>query len=134
MKTLISALGALMLLGAGAASAANAPTPDCNNATTQTDMAICAGKALREADTALNRNYGVVMARLSPDGKKALRDAQRAWLVFRDKQCFFESNGKDGGSIAPLTARNCAQRLTDQRAKALAAFKTCEEGDTSCPR
>ncbi len=131
MKTVIFAIALLLASGA---SAAGTPTPDCSQAQSQADMSACAGKTLKAADSALNRTYAVVMARLSPAGKKTLRDAQRAWIAFRDKECFFESNGNDGGSISPMIASNCAEALTDQRAKALAAFKTCEEGDLSCPR
>jgi uncharacterized protein YecT (DUF1311 family) len=97
-------------------------------------MTICSSQSLLVSNSALNRDYAVVMARLSPNGKKALRNAQRAWIVFRDKQCFFESNGDDGGSLAAMTANNCARALTDQRATALAALKTCAEGDVACPR
>ena len=121
----------LLVLGAGRVAA---QTPDCRNPVTQGDMSICAGLAAKQSDAALNRNYVAVMARLSPPGKAALRDAQRAWISFRDKQCFFESNGNDGGSIAPMIASACAQALTDQRARALERFKTCADGDTSCPR
>ena len=131
MNHLIGAVGIALVF---AASGASAQAPDCSNAASQAAMSICAAQALRASDAELNRTYNVVMARLSPDSKKALRDAQRAWMAFRDKECFFESNGNDGGSIAPMTVSYCAQALTEQRAKALAAFKTCEEGDLSCPR
>lgn len=131
MSFIIRAVGSLIFL---TASGVSAETLECANASSQAAMSACAGTALRPADAALNRNYTIVMTRLSPSGKKALRDAQRAWLAFRDKECFFESNGNDGGSIAPMIVSNCAQALTDQRAKALAAFKTCQEGDISCPR
>lgn len=118
------------MLVAGPVAAQNV---DCANADSQAEMNICADKAAKQADAKLNRVYAQVMSRLSPAGKIRLRDAQRAWLAFRDKECAFESNGSDGGSAAPMTKLNCVATLTDNRAKALAEFRTCEEGDLSCP-
>jgi uncharacterized protein YecT (DUF1311 family) len=74
------------------------------------------------------------MARLTPSGQKRLRTAQRAWLAFRDAECMWQSSGDDGGSVAPMIALQCTAALTDARAKVLAGFRTCEEGDLSCPR
>lgn len=116
-----------------ACAPAHAQKPDCANASSQTAMNICANQGAQKSEAALNNVYQVVMARLSPGGKVRLRDAQRAWLAFRSKECAFESSGSDGGSIAPMIALNCASSLADDRTKALAAFRTCQEGDLSCP-
>ena len=106
----------------------------CAAATTQFDLNRCAGQAFRTADANLNRSYAAAMSRLSDTAKTRLRDAQRAWIAFRDKQCAFESNGADGGSVAPMAAANCATGLTDTRVKALAQIGQCVEGDVSCAR
>lgn len=128
------AIGAAVLAVATSIDPVGAQALDCRNATSQTAMTICAGQALKQSDAALNQTYSIVMARLSADGKAALRDAQRAWLAYRDKECFFEANGKDGGSSGSMVATNCAQALTDRRTTDLAQFRTCREGDLSCPR
>lgn len=107
---------------------------DCANPTSQAAMNACSNAVAKKADAALNRTYAVVKSRLGPGGQIRLRDAQRAWLAFRDKECMFESSGADGGSVAPMVADNCFTTLTDQRTHALAGFKVCEEGDVSCPR
>lgn len=124
----------LLLLSATAASHATAQGEDCANAASQASLNICANQTAKKSDAALNRAYSEVMARLEPSGKARLRDAQRAWLTFRDKECMFESSGSDGGSVAPMIALNCYAALTDQRAHALAGFRVCTEGDLSCPR
>lgn len=107
---------------------------DCANPTSQAAMNACSNDVAKKADAALNRTYAVVKSRLGADGQIRLRDAQRAWLAFRDKECMFESSGADGGSVALMVADNCFTALTDQRTHALAGFKVCEEGDVSCPR
>lgn len=40
-------------------------------------------------DGELNKNYGILMARLDPDAKNALRESQRAWIAHRDKEIDF---------------------------------------------
>lgn len=128
------AINAALLTAAISLNPAGAEATDCANASSQTAMAICAGQSLKQSDAALNRTYAIVLARLTPTGKASLRDAQRAWIAYRDRACFFEANGNDGGSSGPMIASNCAQALTDRRAKDLSRFKVCQEGDLSCPR
>jgi len=124
----------LVLLFVTTAPGAAAQAVDCANAASQASLNACADRGARKADAALDRAYAEVMSRLEPAGKARLRDAQRAWLAFRDKECAFESSGADGGSVAPMVALNCFAALTDQRIRALAGFRVCTEGDVSCPR
>lgn len=42
---------------------------------------------LASADNKLNRTYKVVMSKLSPEDKVLLKEAQRAWIAFRDLDC-----------------------------------------------
>ena len=116
------------------AAPAAAQSTDCANPTSQAVMNECSNQVAKKSDAALNRAYAAVMSRLETGGKTRLRDAQRAWLAFRYKECMFESSGPDGGSVAPMVADNCFAALTDQRTHALAGFKVCTEGDVSCPR
>jgi len=89
---------------------------------------------LKTADAALNQTYKKLMASLSPASAGRLKSAQRAWISFRNAECSFQSNGKDGGSIAPMVSANCATNLTKLRIAQLAAAAACPEGDVSCPR
>ena len=45
--------------------------------------------AAEKWDTELNKNYKVLIAKLDPDAKKALREAQRAWVTQRDKEIYY---------------------------------------------
>jgi uncharacterized protein YecT (DUF1311 family) len=124
----------LIMLALAFASTAAAEASDCASPTSQAAMNACSNQVAKKSDAALNRAYGDVKSRLGPAGQLRLRDAQRAWLAFRYKECMFESSGPDGGSVAPMVADNCFTFLTDQRTHALAGFKVCTEGDVSCPR
>jgi uncharacterized protein YecT (DUF1311 family) len=60
-------------------------------------LACGAGQATSNADLAranleLSKVYGRVMAQQHDDkDKKALRELERAWIAFKDKQCAFET-------------------------------------------
>ena len=73
------------------------------------------------ADAALNKIYKQLAAKLDGKEKTALRDAQRAWIAFRDKECEYRTIGDDGGSIRPMELAMCARDMTEARAKALRA-------------
>ncbi|OEZ31168.1 hypothetical protein AO062_08905 [Variovorax boronicumulans] len=79
------------------------------------------------ADKTLNAAYAVVRARLDDAGKSALRDEQRAWIKTRDESCseakIAAESGGDvaGGSAMALEVAGCKAKLTEVRAKQLAA-------------
>ncbi len=72
------------------------------------------------------------MARLGKGDQDKLRDAQRAWVAFRDKQCAFETASYSTGSIYPLLVTNCLAELTQQRTQTFDHYLDCPSGDTSC--
>ena len=63
-------------------------------------------------------------------GKKLLRDAQRAWIKFRDTQCAYERDGARGGTMAPLLDIACQEHLTSQRTHAILTDSPSFKGDT----
>ena len=130
MRIVIAAAAALVL-----ASGAQAQVMNCDKASTQTDMNLCAGQAYRKSDAALNTAYRDVMARLKDDknGTTQLQAAQKAWLSFRDAECAFSAGGVIGGSGYPMVLSMCLDRLTQARTKELQTYLKCKEGDMSCP-
>ena len=52
-------------------------------------------------------------------GAAALRDAQRAWIAFRDRACEVEGMRYEGGSIQPMIVAGCLERLTRARSEDL---------------
>jgi uncharacterized protein YecT (DUF1311 family) len=49
----------------------------------------CALAETKRQDARLNENYKRLMSKLTEERKKALLEAQRAWIMFRDANCAF---------------------------------------------
>lgn len=108
---------------------AAAQEADCQNAVTQTEMSQCAYHDWEIADAELNLAYKRAMALLKdwdanlPEAEKggaeALKEAQRAWITFRDKACEVEGYAMKGGSAEPLLVYGCMRQLTEDRAAQL---------------
>jgi len=113
---LLGALPAVLL-----ALADRARALDCSNPITTADMVTCASRDFDEADKALNASYTSAMALMrkrAPDLPKAadrLRDAQRAWLAYRDANCGWAAGAVDGGSMEPLVSLGCKTTMTRAR-------------------
>jgi uncharacterized protein YecT (DUF1311 family) len=122
---------ALALQGAPA----RAEEPDCRDTQSQLAMNVCAGIDFEHADADLNRVYReeIGAARLAdreidrtsdqrPTSEVVLREAQRAWLTFRDAHCRYEAYGEArGGSMEPMVYSGCRARLTRERIAQLRA-------------
>jgi len=97
-------------------AAANA----CQAAGHETTLGISACIQAETAawDAHLNDQYRALRAELAaqePDLTTALRDAQRAWIAFRDAQCALDYARWQGGSIRTIVAANCMMTMTAQR-------------------
>lgn len=98
---------------------------DCANAMAQVDLNACAYQDWEAADAKLNAAYQDAMALLDewdanlPEaeqgGAQALKEAQRAWITFRDKACEAEGYAFKGGSAEPLLVYGCMRLLTEER-------------------
>jgi uncharacterized protein YecT (DUF1311 family) len=73
-------------------------------------------------DKRLNASYKTLLATLNPERKKALADAEVAWLKFRDSNCAFIFD-PNGGTAAGMVANSCVLRMTAERALELDSFK-----------
>ena len=114
-----------------AASLQTMTEAECANAMSQMEMTACAGQRFEQADAALNALYARLIAGAretdrSPDngrvtgddrpGEEAtLREAQRAWVTYRDAHCRGEGYGERGGSMEPMIYQDCRARLTRER-------------------
>jgi uncharacterized protein YecT (DUF1311 family) len=116
---------ALILLAAGSIQAGAQDNVDCNNAMTQMEMTHCAGVDWQEADTELNVAYRSAMTAMRetdsylPENLKGaadtLREAQRAWIPYRDKACEAYGFLARGGTLEPMLVLSCRADLTRQR-------------------
>lgn len=120
---------ATVLLLAGNLQANAQDTVDCNNPITQMEMNHCAGVDWQEADAELNRVYKAAITAMRetdsylPDNLKGaaetLKEAQRAWIPYRDKACEAYGFLARGGSLESLLVLGCRADLTRQRTQEL---------------
>lgn len=122
------ALLAVLLLGlvySVTGRTAFAQNTDCKSPQTQLAMNICAQRDFEAADATLNTEYAKARDYMkSIDGDlpaqemgaaKALLEAQRAWITFRDLACAAEGFVVKGGTMEPMVISECKARLTRHR-------------------
>ncbi|MEJ2117081.1 MAG: DUF1311 domain-containing protein, partial [Alphaproteobacteria bacterium] len=75
-------------------------------------MANCHRREASVWDKRLNAQYKELMATLTPKAAKGLKNAQRAWIAFRNAYCDTVTLPFEGGSITKITSANCYMDLT----------------------
>lgn len=82
------------------------------------EMMDCLSAEYDRQDKRLNTAYKKAMSGLTTERKKKLRDAQRAWIAFKEANAAFMDD-PDGGQIARLDSLDWNVRATASRAKEL---------------
>jgi len=110
--------------------AAQEPRWNCADPQTQVEMNACAQLDFERADAELNAEYrrAIAHARASDRAERALREgdnragveatlreAQRAWVAFRDAHCRLQGYEARGGSMEPMLYDGCLAALTRAR-------------------
>jgi len=110
--------------------AAQAPQWNCADPQAQSEMNACAQIDFERADAALNAEYrrAIAHARASdrepsgrlegddrPGDEATLREAQRAWVAFRDAHCRLQGYEARGGSMEMMLYDGCRAELTRAR-------------------
>lgn len=117
--------------------AAQEPQWNCADPQTQSEMNACAQIDFERADAALNAEYrrAIAHARASdreesghriegddrPGDEATLREAQRAWVAFRDAHCRLEGYEARGGSMESMIYDGCRAAVTRARIAQLRA-------------
>jgi uncharacterized protein YecT (DUF1311 family) len=123
MKAFIILL-ALALPSAALAQAVCGESGACSNEETNFEYKECLNKLAEAQDRELNRLYGQVRelfsgydaaGSLAPKLVPAFKEAQRAWIAFRDRQCAVEYNIAQGGTAGGGYGSECLCQLTYQR-------------------
>jgi uncharacterized protein YecT (DUF1311 family) len=117
-----------------AADRAKPEAVTCNNAQSQMEMNNCASIDHDKSDAKLTATYRKLVDKLDDRAKVMLRDAERAWIVYRDKTCAFETSRTENGSVHGMIRTMCLTGMIEGRIKELDAHFNCEEGDLSCVR
>src|SRR2546429_3604152 len=79
--------GAIVALLIAALGAKAQPAPNCRQAKTPAEKAICAAPELAGADAAMARSYQALRALLPAEERAALLADQRRWVKLRDARC-----------------------------------------------
>jgi len=87
----------------------------CDKAQTTVEMQECLHKRHQKADKELNQVYKQLMFRLSKKQQVKLKEAQRAWILFRDKNAEFEASEEEGGSMYQLVYLSVTASMTEKR-------------------
>jgi uncharacterized protein YecT (DUF1311 family) len=103
------------------------PSCDCEDSRNELERSFCFGAKRDMADERLNKLYGGLIKRLSPEGKARLREAQRAWLKFRDAECLYAVGGP---SLGIGSGRNsqmaiCDKEVTERRIEDMERHVDC---------
>jgi uncharacterized protein YecT (DUF1311 family) len=70
-------------------------------------MSICGLIDAKQADLELDAVYKKLMKKIHPGGRAKLRAAQNAWIVYRKKQCEFNTLGSVGGTVNSMVLFYC---------------------------
>nr|WP_294790530.1 lysozyme inhibitor LprI family protein [uncultured Mucilaginibacter sp.] len=95
---------------------------DCANATTQTELTLCAQEEFSATDKQLNALYKKIIAVCNAKERAALIKTQKAWLLYRDEHSEMMRSINQSGSIAEMTACNAKTLTTQSRIKELQAL------------
>jgi uncharacterized protein YecT (DUF1311 family) len=91
----------------------------CADAQSQAEMNMCWGKEYKAADAKMNKTYQDFMSKLDESEKMQLKNAQLAWLKYRDTNCDFVADQYKGGTMRPMIAAICLADVTNARVNEL---------------
>ena len=125
--------------------ASSAQSPCDEKPISQLQMDQCADYEYKEADAHLNKVYSKAMQYMTSDLTQArskgneeqmkyeetaiasLKEAERAWLSYRDIQCNAAAQQYQGGSMAPMIYSQCLTQITEHRTAEIKSIY--EDGD-----
>lgn len=86
-------------------------------------MLRCTEKTNALWDKQMNKDYAALLKSANPKTRLKMRDSQRAWLVYRDKEQAMQNEfyHRDGTMWGPIRA-NIGMRLVKERALQLADY------------
>lgn len=101
----------------------------CENLSSQTALNSCSANALKASDQKINSVYSNFMKALNSKEKIQLRDAQRSWIQYKEKDCQFQSSPVEKGSLYPFVHNSCLVEKTEIRIKELQDMQKCRSGN-----
>ena len=115
MKTPTLLASALSLVIIAAPLGSKGKEPDFKPPGTEENAAV------DQANNKLDAVYKQLMAKMDADGQKALKEAERSWIKWRDDEAMLmaRAGGAIGGSAMRVDFANAQKKLIDQRVEVL---------------
>jgi uncharacterized protein YecT (DUF1311 family) len=92
---------------------------DCSSATTTASMRTCAIARYETAQRDLDKTIDQLEKDLDTIGNQRLKDAQAAWVKFRDANADFIADSARGGTLAPVLRESALADMTEARSNEL---------------
>lgn len=112
---LCALLVTVFLAAAGAKTQKQRQVQPCEGEGSQAEASGCARREFQAADAELNKTYGRLTGILDAEEKSLLKEAELAWIKYRDTTCVFESSQYAGGTMRPMIESFCLARVTRAR-------------------
>ena len=119
MRIALAFIAAAALSGAAVSAWAGEQGEPGNCAGSTPEMVECLMAQHAHWDKELTIAYQEAMRNAPPAQKKELRDAERAWIKYRDANCAYYAAGE--GTIARINAAACLRDMTRKRAEELSS-------------
>jgi uncharacterized protein YecT (DUF1311 family) len=138
----------IVLLASVLSHSQQRPDP-CADLQSQAEMNQCSTLQYKIADASLNALYQRLMTALEKDlaeaqrakdpdqirycetGLSDLKEAERAWLQYRDLHCKAAKRRFEGGSMSPAVWSACMKQVTEHRiAELKQAYENVEDSST----
>jgi uncharacterized protein YecT (DUF1311 family) len=110
---------AILITGLLACPAPAQSQSDCSTATTTASMRACAIARYETAQRDLDETIGKLEKSLDTIGNQRLKDAQAAWVKFRDANADFIADSARGGTLAPVLRESTLADMTEARSNEL---------------
>ena len=131
MRTAILAAAIVAVFAAAPALAEDEEGANCISG--QSDMDACSSPNVQQADQRLNDVYRSLRGDLSAQDKVRLRDSERAWIAFRDKECAFRTSSTAHGGNYTQQLSVCLAEMTNERLTELNRIASCRADASGCP-
>ena len=105
----------------------------CIDKDTSTAVA-CQERETRIWDEKLNAAFKDARAHVDAATGEALKEAQRAWIAFRDAKCAVSEKEYDGGTMATIMVADCKRTETGRRALEMQAIAVEADATIFAPR
>jgi uncharacterized protein YecT (DUF1311 family) len=119
LLALLSSLGLPAHTSSASPGQNSTSSAQCEHAQTTAAMRECELSRYKQADAGMTAAYQALMGKLDQTGQAKLRNAQRAWLKFRDAEADFQADSARGGTLAPLIRTSVLADLTESRRQQL---------------